>query len=430
MRIRHLKRLRTGLDESLLLKIGAQLTIFSVLGLMFAARGSLSMPRPVDQIALLLFNLLIWCRRPLAKDRPLLGVHLYLALQTLLISWLLVQDVLFALLFMILYVQSLLLASGRAKLAWILLIFSVAAFGNFYLHPEPGFVDTPLIRVWTFCSIMIFIALMIFNQMRAKRRGEENQRLLELLSISNHQLQEYAVRVEGLAAEEERNRISRDLHDSLGHRLTASIVLIENLPQLLRENRTQRAISAADDASEQLQEGLQELRATVHALRTTKIASANLARRLRRLTGRFEALQNVSVRLQLPDALPPSLSDDQSTAIFRVVQETLTNATKHAHAQNIFLTLKYAANEMILTVRNDGRDFALDNSSDAYGLQVMYERAASLGGTLSVKKPDEGGTLVTLTVPLEVDPRADLPGFRKALGVKEFAALPAVKEMH
>ena len=397
---------------------------------MFAARGSLSMPRPVDQIALLLFNLLIWCRRPLAKDRPLLGVHLYLALQTLLISWLLVQDVLFALLFMILYVQSLLLASGRAKLAWTLLIFSVAAFGNFYLHPEPGFVDTPLVRVWTFCSLMIFIALMIFNQLRAKRRGEENQRLLEMLSTSNHRLQEYAARVEALAAEEERNRISRDLHDALGHRLVTSIVLIENLPHLLCENRTQHAISAVDDVSEQLHKGLEELRATVHALRAAKIASANLAQRLMRLTDDFEARHNVGVRMQLPDALPPSLSDDQSTAIYRVVQETLTNASKHAHAQNVFLTLKHAANELILTVRNDGRDFAPHNDSATYGLQGMSERAALLGGTLAVKRPDEGGALVTLTIPLEVDPKPDLPGIRKALGVKEFAPLPAVKEMH
>ena len=350
--------MQTVLDESFLLKIGAQLTIFSVLGLMFAVRGSLSTPRPVDQLALLLFNLLIWCRRPLAKGRPLPGAHLYLALQTLLLSWLLVQDVLFALLFMILYVQSILLAPGRAKLAWILLIFSVSALANFYLHPEPGFVDTPWIRAWTFCSIAVFITLMIFNQLKAKRRGEENQRLLEMLSISNRQLREYAARVESLAAEQERHRISRDLYDSIGHRLVTSIVLIENLPQMLCEDNTKRAISAVDDVSEQLHEGIQELRAIVHALRATEIDCNILAHRLLRLTEEYEARHNVGVWMQLPDPLPPSLSDDQSTAIYRVVQETLTNASKHAHAQNIFLTLKHAANELILTVRNDGQDFA------------------------------------------------------------------------
>ena len=423
--------MRSVFNESLLLKIGAQLTIFSVLGLMIAIRGSLPAPRPVDQFALLLFNILIWCRRPLAKDRPVLGVHLYLALQILLLSWLLVQDVLFALLFMIPYVQSLLLASGRAKLAWILLLFSVVTIGNFYLHPEPGIEDTPGIRAWVYWSITIFVTLMIFNHVKAQRRGEENKRLLEVLSNSNHQLQEYAARVEDLAAEEERNRISRELHDTLGHRLVTSIVLIENLPRLLSENRTQRATSVVDDVSEQLHEGLQELRAAVHALRTTEITDKNLNHLLLRLTDEFDARHNASVWIQLPDALPPSLSDDQSMAIYRIVQETLTNTSKHApHAQNIFLTLKHAANQLILTVRNDGRDFAPHNGGPAYGLQGMHERAALLGGTLTVKKPDGGGTLVTLTIPLEVDSRPNSPEIRKAPDVKEFAALPAVKEMH
>jgi len=117
-------------------------------------------------------------------------------------------------------------------------------------------------------------------------------------------------------------------------------------------------------------------------------------------------------------------------AIYRIVQETLTNTSKHApHAQNIFLTLKHDANQLILTVRNDGRDFAPHNGGPAYGLQGMRERAALLGGTLTVKRPDGGGTLVKLTIPLEVDLRPNSSEIRKALDVKEFAALPAVEEV-
>ncbi|MXZ23073.1 MAG: hypothetical protein F4Y84_21205, partial [Caldilineaceae bacterium SB0665_bin_25] len=136
--MKYMRRLRNVLNESLLLKIGAQVTILSVLGLTIGVRGTLPTPRPVDLFPLFLFNLLIWCRRPLAKDRPWLGVHLYLALQILLLSWLLVQDVLFGLLSSILYVQTILLARGRARPAWLLLLLSVVAVGNFYLHPEPS----------------------------------------------------------------------------------------------------------------------------------------------------------------------------------------------------------------------------------------------------------------------------------------------------
>ena len=417
-------------NEGFLLKLGAQVTIFSILCLLAVARGTLSTLAPVDVIALLSFNLLIWFRRSVAGNKPWLGVHLYLGLQGLFLSWLIVQDVIFGFLFFILYVQALLLAPGRSKLAWMLLFISVVMVGNFHFHPESGAEVTPALRAWAFQAFLLFITLMIINQLRARRKKEEVEHLLEKLSHSHRRLQEYAEKAELLAAEEERNRISRDLHDALGHRLVTSIVLIENLPQLLCENRTQRAISAVDDVAEQLHAGLEELRATVHALRATRIPDESLPHRLLRLTDEFEARHNVGVWMQLPDALPPSLSADQGTAIYRVVQETLTNASKHAHARNIYLTLKHAANQLILTVRNDGRDFAPHNVGATYGLQGMRERAALLGGTLTVKRPDEGGALVTLTLPLEADPRPNLPGTRKALGVEEFAALPAVKEMH
>lgn len=429
MRIWRLDRLRSVFNESLLLKIGAQLTIFSVLCLMAVARGTLSTLTPVDLIALLSFNLLIWCRRSVAGSKPWLGVHLYLTLQSLFLSWLIVQDVIFGFLFFILYVQAMLLAPGRSKLAWMLLFISVVSVGNFHLHPAPAVEVTPALRAWMFQGFLVFVTLMIINQLRARRKNKEIENLLEELSHSHRRLQDYAEKAELLAAEEERNRISRELHDTLGHRLVTSIVLTENLPRLLSENRTQRATSVVDDVSEQLHEGLQELRAAVHALRTTKIAGKNLRHLLLRLRDEFNVHHNASVWVQLPAALPPSLSDDQSMAIYRVVQETLTNASKHAHAQNIFLTLEHAANQLVLTVRNDGRDFAPHNGGPAYGLQGMRERATLLGGTLTVKKPDEGGTLVTLALPLDVDPKRCLPGTCKALDVNDFAALPAVEEV-
>lgn len=206
-------------------------------------------------------------------------------------------------------------------------------------------------------------------------------------------------------------------------------MLIENLPRLLSQNRTQRAVSTVDDVSEQLHGGLQELRATVHALRAPQLPGENLNHLLLRLTDEFAARHYASVWTRLPDALPPSLSDDQSMAIYRVVQETLTNASKHAHAQNIFLTLEHDANQLILTIRNDGRDFAPRDDGPAYGLQGMRERAALLRGTLTVKKPDEGGTLVTLTLPLDVDPKRCLPEIGQPLDLKDFAPLPAVEDV-
>ena len=369
---------------------------------------------PVDVVALLSFSLLIWCRRPVAGSRPWLGVHPYLALQTLILSYLIVQDINFGLLFFILYVQAIILVPGRSKLAWMLLFVSVVTAGNFYLHPGPGVVVTPAVRAWAFQGFLSFVTLMIFHQQRAKRKSEEIGRLLEELSHSHRRLQEYAEKAELLAAEEERNRISRELHDSLGHRLTNSIVLVDSLPILLNVNGMQRAFSAIDNVSDELHQSLSDLRATVHAVRTPNMITGgkSLPYLLQELSDEFAARNSASVWTQLPDRLSPPLSDDQRLEILRVAQETLTNTQKHAQAQNLYLTLKHAGNELILTVRNDGRDFAPHNGGTTYGLQGMHERAVQLGGAVTVEKPDEGGTLVTLTIPLEAEPQPNSPVHR------------------
>ncbi|MDE0143398.1 MAG: sensor histidine kinase [Caldilineaceae bacterium SB0670_bin_27] len=417
----YIRRFREIASENLLMKIGAQVTILSVLVITTGVRGKLPMQMPLCLILLFLFNLLIWCRSPVAKDRTWLGVHLYFALQFFLFSWLLSLDVLFGLLSTILYVQIIVLARGRSRPAWLLLLLAVVAVGNFLLHPEPSMLDTPLNRALVFQAFIVFVTLMILNQLRAKRRGEEVEGLVAELMDKNRLLQEYAAKIETLAATAERRRISRELHDELGHRLTAAAVLTDRVPQLLSENRTRRAIAAIDNVSDQLHQGLTELREIVHAFHTAETASEFLPQMLQRLTDEYTALHDASIQMQLDDVLALSLSDDQKMTVYRIVQESLTNASKHAQAQNIHLNLKNAGDELVLTVRNDGRDFVLHEDSTTFGLQGMHARAAHLGGTVTVKRPDDGGALVTLTIPLCEDPKPNLLEIRKVPSEKEYA---------
>ena len=183
----------------------------------------------------------MWCRRPLAADRPWIGVHLYLALQGLLAYWLYTRDVNFGYLFFLLYVQAILLAPLRSRLAWIALFLSVLVGGNFYLHPGPDVEMTPVLRLWVFGTILTFITLMMISHLRAQRKGKEIEDLLVDLSDSHRRLRDYAEKVETLTLVEERSRISRELHDAIGHRLTASIVQIEGARHLIGQHKTQQA---------------------------------------------------------------------------------------------------------------------------------------------------------------------------------------------
>ena len=410
-------------DENFLLKGGAQLVILSTLGLIVVTRGSLSMLRPPDLALLLLFNALIWCRRPLAADKPWLGVHLYLALQGVFACWLYSRDVNFGLFFFILYVQAILLARRRSRPVWIGLFLSALVAGNFYFHPQPEVLMTPVLTLWVFGTILAFVTLALFNQLRAKRKEKEIEDLLRELSRSHRHLRDYAEKVETLTAAEERNRISRELHDAIGHRLTASVVQIEGALHLMRQHKTQQAATMLGNVHEQLHEGLHELRDTLHALRTPKVTERNLTLMLQRLADGFTTPAHAAVHTRLPGALPPSLTGSQSMTVYRAVQETLTNSVKHAQARNIWIALENRGGSLVLTVRNDGLDFTPSDCGAGYGLQGMRERAAQFGAALDVTRPAQGGALVTLTLPLQTETERALSEDRLASELEEIAAL-------
>lgn len=410
-------------DENFLLKGGAQLVIFSTALLTIITRGLPSLLRPPDLVPLLLFNVLVWCRRPLAADRPWLGVHLYLAVQGLIVWWLYSRDVNWAFFFCILYVQAILLARDRSRLVWIVLFLAALVGGNFYLHPEPDVPMTPALRLWVFGSILVFVTLMIVNQLRAKRREKEIEELLGALSRSHRHLRDYAERVEALTIVEERNRISGELHDAIGHRLTASIVQIEGALHLIRQRKTQQAATMLGNVHGQLHEGLHELRDTFHTLRTPKVTGSNLTLMLQRLADGFSTPEHTKVHTQLPEALPSSLSGNQSMTIYRAAQEALTNTAKHAQARNVWIALDSRRDRLILTVRNDGLDFSPSTIDAGYGLQGLRERAAQFGGWLEVTRPGEGGALVTLTLPMQTERGREMSGARRALDVEEIVAM-------
>ena len=386
-------------NENFALIVGAQVLVIFTLANIVLVRGSLSGLPPYVAGPLLSFNVLLWFW-PQMKDRPWLGMHSYLALQSLFVFLLFTQELIFAYLFFILCAQTMLMLPMRSCMIWILLFVSVTLWGNFYLHPEGGVLSAP-VRAVMLIALFFFTSLVANVISRARRSQEQVTRLLTELSDAYLRLQDYTEKVESLAVAEERNRLSRELHDSIGHRLTTSIVQLEGALRLIGRQEPQRVTEMIETVRGQLIEGLRELRHTLDELRAPKIADSNLLRALQQLADEFSAATNTTLHTQLADVMPLLQSDIQRTTIYRTAQEALTNTQKHAQAQNIWLTLDATVNALILTVCNDGRDFVPLPNSQGYGLKGMRERAAQLGGTLHVTKPERGGTLLTLILPLQ-----------------------------
>ena len=169
----------------------------------------------------------------------------------------------------------------------------------------------------------------------AEEARAESQQLLTELQAAHRQLQDYAAHAEELAVAEERNRLAREMHDTLGHRLTVAAVQLEGAQRLIPKDPT-RAAGMVGTVREQVREALSELRAAVATLREPLATDLTITTALQRLISSFEEATHLSVHLDFPDDLP-SLSNAHRLALYRAAQEALTNVQKHAQAQQVWV---------------------------------------------------------------------------------------------
>jgi len=200
----------------------------------------------------------------------------------------------------------------------------------------------------------------------------------------------------------ERNRIAREIHDTLAQGYVGISVQLEVLSELLRHNKTEKATKHLDTVRGYVREGLAEARQSIWALRSQDSDEATLPIRIRRVvetTGGHGLVASFSI-YGAYRALPPGTENE----ILRVAQEALHNVKKHAQAGTVKVQLEYSRNELALEVRDDGRGFDAGSASAGspaghYGLTGMRERAVAIGGSLEVSSEPGAGTMVRLRVP-------------------------------
>ncbi|MGH2538221.1 MAG: sensor histidine kinase, partial [Candidatus Promineifilaceae bacterium] len=200
---------------------------------------------------------------------------------------------------------------------------------------------------------------------------------------------------------EERNRLARELHDALGHRLTVAVVQLEGAQRLIpaEPERAGRMVGAM---RQQLKEALAELRAAVATLRAPAARAGPgrpLAEALAELAATFEAATGLALQLSLPAELP-ALTPAEETAFYRAAQEGMTNAQRHAGAGRVWLELQVDAAEVSLRVADDGRGYPAAAPEGRFGLRGLQERAEQLGGRLQLGARPGGGAELTLILPL------------------------------
>jgi len=292
-------------------------------------------------------------------------------------------------------VQAILLLPLREGVAWVVTFTLVAAM-TFAVGINLG---EGVVAIFLYGVLYAFIAAFASALTRVDAARRESQRLLGELQDAHEQLQAGALRMEEMAVVEERNRLAREMHDTLGHRLTVASVQLE-AAQRLCPTDAGRAAKMVGTVREQVQEALRELRATVATLRTPVEADLHLRSALRRLVDQFEGATGMTVHRVLPEALP-ELPDAHRMALFRAAQEALTNVQKHAAATQVWLVLSLGegADAVSLLVSDDGNG-VVANGEGGFGLVGLRERADLLGGELHVEPRSGGGTQLSFRLPL------------------------------
>jgi signal transduction histidine kinase len=223
---------------------------------------------------------------------------------------------------------------------------------------------------------------------------QREQQLRRDLAEAHEQLRDYAAQAERLATVQERNRVARDIHDELGHSLTVVQMQVKAARAVLPADPA-KADEVLAKAQQQSEEALGAVRRSVRTLREPR-STGPLPEALSTLAEEASAA-GVPTRLDV-SGTQRSLPDEAQEALYRVVQEGLTNVRKHARASRAELLLDYGETAVRVEVRDDGVGTG-DGQSPGFGLVGLRERAARLGGQLRVQSaPGEGCTL-TMEVP-------------------------------
>src|SRR6266480_2952315 len=212
------------------------------------------------------------------------------------------------------------------------------------------------------------------------------------------QLNEFAEQGRRAAVFEERNRMARDIHDTLAQGFTGVIVQLEAAEDAISLGSRKEADNHLHRAGELARRSLSEARRSVHALRPHALEEHKFWEALKGTIKNTTAGTALHTRFQAQGRLPELPAPWQEN-LLHIGQEALTNTLKYAHARNFETRLSYKAKELRLELRDDGRGFKAKDRHDGVGLTGMRERVEQMGGELKITSSRRKGTKVIVVLP-------------------------------
>ena len=319
---------------------------------------------------------------------------LYLLLQSVLVVGLLSTPPIldfFGILFIPLSLQAVFFFGRR--IGYLYMVFIFLAMAGPMLMDEKGWVFGLTMTVLNtgYCLLFSGYARQVQT---AETVREHNQRLLGELQVAHRRLQGYALQAEGLAAERERSRLARELHDSVTQTVFSMNLTVQSA-RLLLGREPDRAAGQLERLEERAASAMGEIQALVLQLRPQSMAEEGLPTALRRLAAERQARDGLQVTLHVDGEW--ALPDVVAAGLCRIAQEALANVVKHSGAHEATVRLNLAEGASFLDVEDGGLGFdpqvALDQRGHL-GLAGMDERAREIGWSLSIESRPGCGTRI------------------------------------
>ncbi len=306
---------------------------------------------------------------------------------------------LFPFIYLILVTRSCLIFQLRGRV-----VVNIISFILFILTLRRRFYRVPLSplaqeRFWFFnisfallFGLALVFVLLLMNAVLSERQSREK------LAQANEKLRLYALRIENQATLEERNRISREIHDSLGHSLTALNLQLETALKLWQSN-PDKAHNFLVKAKELGSKALQDVRQSVSTMRSHPLQEQSLEQAIAGLVENVHRATGIAPTFEINILYP--ISTEISTAIYRIIQESFTNICKYARASEVKLELMTTTNSVVLTIQDNGVGFDIAQNTTGFGLQSMRERTLAFGGNFSINSTPGMGCTIKAIIPLQ-----------------------------
>jgi len=245
--------------------------------------------------------------------------------------------------------------------------------------------------------MLLFVLIYVMLFLRQLNARKESHELLVELQEAHDQLAEYSQQVETLTLEAERQRMARELHDTLAQGLAGLVLQLEALEASLERDNTDQATQIAGQAKERARTTLADARRAIDDLRATGRTTPEA---VSREVERFTLATGIPCELEMPSAL--NVSERDGEHVVRCVSEGLANVTRHAQSTEVWVTILEENGRLSIEIRDNGKGFDTEGSipSGHYGLLGLRERARLANGELAIESKLGEGTTLSMWLPI------------------------------